>query len=324
VYGEKITQISVVSIPMLTKFRGLSHREALIFKGTRRWAEFSPFIEYSDQEASNWLAAALSFANQDLPKLHRESVGVNATLPAVSPDQVEKVLSKFGEFSTVKNKVAETGQTLVDDIARVLKVNSSYPNVRIRLDANGNFSPEQALELLAQIPLERLDYFEQPCASIDELVELRTTIKHLDLKVLIAADESIRKASDPMEVAQRQAADVVMLKVQPLGGIERSLEIARETGLRAVVSSALETSIGLSQGAYLAAALPELEFDCGLGTLSLMESDITLEPLKPVAGRVTPREIEPDAALLQKYQASPERTKWWLERLERCFGLLES
>jgi O-succinylbenzoate synthase len=309
---------------MLTKFRGLSHREALIFKGTKRWAEFSPFIEYSDQEASHWLAAALRFANQDLPRLHRESVGVNATLPAVSPDRVEAVLSKFGEFSTVKIKVAETGQTLIDDIARVLKVTSSYPDVRIRLDANGNFSPEQALELLAQIPLERLDYFEQPCASINELVELRTTIKHLGLKVLIAADESIRKASDPIEVAEKHAADIVMLKVQPLGGIERSLEIARQTGLRAVVSSALETSIGLSQGAYLAAALPELDFDCGLGTLSLMESDITLQPLKPVAGRITPREIQPDAALLQKYQASPERTKWWLERLERCFDLLEA
>jgi O-succinylbenzoate synthase len=115
-----------------------------------------------------------------------------------------------------------------------------------------------------------------------------------------------------------------MLKVQPLGGIERSLEIARQTGLRAVVSSALETSIGLSQGAYLAAALPELDFDCGLGTLSLMESDITLQSLKPVAGRITPREIQPDAALFQKYQASPERTKWWLERLERCFDFLEA
>jgi O-succinylbenzoate synthase len=309
---------------MLTKFRGLSHREALIFKGTKRWAEFSPFIEYSDQEASNWLAAALSFANQELPKLHRDTVGVNATLPAVSPDQVEEVLRKFDEFSTVKIKVAEAGQTLIDDIVRVLKVTSSYPDVRIRLDANGNFSPEQALELLAQIPIERLDYFEQPCASIDELVELRTTIKHLGLKVLIAADESIRKASDPIEVAERQAADIVMLKVQPLGGIDRSLEIARQTGLRAVVSSALETSIGLSQGAYLAAALPELDFDCGLGTLSLMESDIALEPLTPVAGRITPREIQPDAALLQKYQASPERTKWWLERLERCFDLLEA
>ena len=309
---------------MLTKFRGLSHREALIFKGSKRWAEFSPFIEYSDEEASNWLAAALTFANQDLPKLHRESIGVNATLPAVSPDQVEEVLSKFGDFSTVKIKVAEIGQSITEDIARVLKVATSYPNCRIRLDANGNFTPEQALELLAQIPLERLDYFEQPCASIDDLVELKATIKHLDLKVLIAADESIRKASDPIEVARRNAADIVMLKVQPLGGIGRSLEIAKQSGLRAVVSSALETSIGLSQGAFLAAALPELDFDCGLGTLSLMESDISSEPLRPVAGRITPREIEPDAALLAKYQASGERTQWWLARLERCFGLLEA
>jgi O-succinylbenzoate synthase len=324
VFGEKITQISVVSIPMLTKFRGLSNREVLIFKGTKRWAEFSPFIEYSDQEASNWLAAAISFANQDLPKLNRASIGVNATLPAVAPEQVEQVLGKFGEFSTVKIKVAESGQPLINDVLRVLKVAQSYPNSRIRLDANGNFSPEQALELLAQLPLDRIDYFEQPCASIDELVELRRTIGHLKLNVLIAADESIRKAEDPLEVARRKAADIVMLKVQPLGGIERCLEIAEQTGLPAVVSSALETSIGLAQGAYLAAALPELEFDCGLGTLSLMESDISANPLTAVAGRITPREVEPDVALLDKYRASAERTQWWLARLERCFELLEA
>jgi O-succinylbenzoate synthase len=309
---------------MLTKFRGLSHREALIFKGTRRWAEFSPFIEYSDQEASNWLASAISFANQELPKLNRSSVGVNATLPAVDPEDVESVLAKFGEFSTVKIKVAEVGQPLIADVLRVLKVAETYPDCRIRLDANGNFKPEQALELLAQIPLERLDYFEQPCASIDELVELRKTISHLKLNVLIAADESIRKTADPFEVARRGAADIVMLKAQPLGGIENCLEIALETGLPAVVSSALETSIGLAQGAYLAAALPELAFDCGLGTVSLMESDITSKPLLSVGGRITPREVEPDQSLLQKYQASPERTKWWLARLERCFELLEA
>ena len=309
---------------MLTKFRGLSHREALIFKGTKRWAEFSPFIEYSDQEASNWLASALSFANQELPKLNRSSVGVNATLPAVEPEQVETVLAKFGESSTVKIKVAEVGQPLIADVLRVLKVAELYPDCRIRLDANGNFKPEQALELLAQIPLERLDYFEQPCASIDELVELRKTIGHLKLEVLIAADESIRKAADPIEVARRGAADIVMLKVQPLGGIENCLEIAQQIGLPTVVSSALETSIGLAQGAYLAAALPELAFDCGLGTLSLMESDIASEPLLPVGGRLTPREVEPDQSLLQKYQANPERTQWWLARLERCFELLEA
>jgi O-succinylbenzoate synthase len=324
VFGEKITQISVVSIPMLTKFRGLSHREALIFKGTKRWAEFSPFIEYSDQEASNWLSAALSFANQELPKQHRTSIGVNATLPAVTPDQVESVLAKFGEFKTVKIKVGEVGQPLIKDVLRVLKVAESFPDCKIRLDANGNFSPEQAIELLRQLPLERIDYFEQPCATIAELVELKRTIGEQKLSVLIAADESIRKAEDPLEVARQGAADIVMLKVQPLGGIEKCLEIAKQTGLPAVVSSALETSIGLSQGAYLAAALPELEFDCGLGTLSLMESDITANPLTAVSGSITPREIEPDLALLDKNRASEERTQWWLARLERCYELLES
>ncbi len=309
---------------MLTKFRGLSHREALIFKGTKRWAEFSPFIEYSDREASNWLAAALSFANQELPKQHRTSIGVNATLPAVTPDEVESVLKKFGEFKTVKIKVGEVGQPLIADVLRVLKVAESYPDCRIRLDANGNFSTEQALELLSKLPLERIDYFEQPCATIAELVELKKTIGQLNLNVLIAADESIRKAEDPLEVARLGAADIVMLKVQPLGGIEKCLEIAKQTGLPAVVSSALETSIGLSQGAYLAAALPELEFDCGLGTLSLMESDVTANPLTAVSGSITPREIEPDLALLEKYQASAERTQWWLARLERCYELLEA
>ncbi len=309
---------------MLTKFRGLSHREALIFKGTKRWAEFSPFIEYSDQEASNWLSAALSFANQELPKLHRTSIGVNATLPAVTPDQVESVLAKFGEFKTVKIKVGEVGQPLINDVLRVLKVAESFPDCKIRLDANGNFSPEQALELLGQLPLERIDYFEQPCATITELVELKKTIGEQKLSVLIAADESIRKAEDPLEVARQGAADIVMLKVQPLGGIEKCLEIAKQTGLPAVVSSALETSIGLSQGAYLAAALPELEFDCGLGTLSLMESDITTKPLTAVSGSITPREVEPDLALLEKYRASAERTQWWLARLERCYELLEA
>jgi len=309
---------------MLTKFRGLSHREALIFKGTKRWAEFSPFIEYSDQEASNWLSAALSFANQELPKQHRTSIGVNATLPAVTPDQVESVLAKFGEFKTVKIKVGEVGQPLIKDVLRVLKVAESFPDCKIRLDANGNFSPEQAIELLRQLPLERIDYFEQPCATIAELVELKRTIGEQKLSVLIAADESIRKAEDPLEVARQGAADIVMLKVQPLGGIEKCLEIAKQTGLPAVVSSALETSIGLSQGAYLAAALPELEFDCGLGTLSLMESDITANPLTAVSGSITPREIEPDLALLDKNRASEERTQWWLARLERCYELLES
>ncbi len=309
---------------MLTKFRGLSHREALIFKGTKRWAEFSAFIEYSDQEASNWLSAALSFANQELPKMNRTSIGVNATLPAVTPDQVESVLTKFGEFKTVKIKVGEVGQPLMADVLRVLKVAESFPDCKIRLDANGNFSPEQAIVLLRQLPLERIDYFEQPCATITELVELKKTIGEQKLSVLIAADESIRKAEDPLEVARQGAADIVMLKVQPLGGIEKCLEIAKQTGLPAVVSSALETSIGLSQGAYLAAAVPELEFDCGLGTLSLMESDITANPLTAVSGSITPREVEPDLALLEKYRASAERTQWWLARLERCYELLEA
>ena len=323
-FGDKITQISVVSIPMRVAFRGLRHREALIFRGTERWAEFSPFIEYRDEEAARWLASAISFANEPLPKLNRTKIGINATLPAVPISELKKTLERFGEFQTLKLKIAEAGQSLAADLERIHYLAELYPNVRLRLDANGALSVAMAKQLVMQLTEFNIDYLEQPVSSIAEMVELRRFIAEMNLNILIAADELIRKAEDPLLVSQQKAADVVMLKVQPLGGIASALRISEQAGLPTVVSSALETSIGISQGLYLSASLEELNYDCGLGTLNLLEGDVCERPLIPENGFLEVREVEPSPRLLNEFAADSERTGWWLERLERCYRLLEA
>jgi O-succinylbenzoate synthase len=257
-----------------------------------------------------------------LPILHRDRIAVNATLPAVTPDLVERVLTNFGEFSTVKIKVAETGQTITDDIARIQIVRELYPDSKVRLDANGGFEISQAIALVDQllnVGIE-IEYFEQPVASIAEMAELRLQLSRIGVK--IAADESVRKLSDPLAVAQANAADILVLKAAPLGGIGRALAIAAEAGLPVVVSSALDSSVGLSMGAYLAAAIPDLEFDCGLATSALLAGDVTREPLRAENGFIDVRRVEVDKSKLEIFKAQDHREDWWLERLERVYKLL--
>lgn len=322
--SELLGSAAVVSIGLRTRFRGLLEREALLFKGPQGWAEWSPFTEYSDEEAAVWLRAAIEFAYQPTPALQRSQIGINATLPAVSPEQVEKVLGRFGRFSTVKIKVAEPGEDISADLARINRVVELFPDVKIRLDANGGYTVLEALNLSKtlleyKVPLE---YLEQPVASIGELAQLRVELKRNALEVQIAADESIRKATDPMAVVHAGAADILVLKAAPLGGIRQALEIAAEAALPAVVSSALETSVGLSMGAHLAAALPELTFDCGLGTASLLIGDVSSSPLKVIDGQLEVRRVEVDQSRLDTFRAEDHRADWWLERLERCYKLL--
>ena len=319
---DQITQISVVSIPLRTKFRGIQHREMLIFKGSQRFAEWSPFLEYEDPEASIWLASALEWANDPLPTTFRDKIRVNATLPAVSVPEIAAILDLFQGFQTVKIKVAEIGQGIDADIERVRAVADLYPEARLRLDANGNYSIDQAMQIAMALADLNIEYLEQPVATIDELAALKDRIAKAGLPIKIAADESIRKSTDPLEVARKQAADIAVLKVLPLGGISEARAIGSESGLELVVSSALESSIGIAQGLYLAASLPTLNYDCGLGTLNLFEGDICTEPLIPVNSEITLRVPEPDQYLLEKYAASPERTSFWLSRLERCQALL--
>jgi O-succinylbenzoate synthase len=319
---DLVSAARIVALPLRTKFRGLLEREVLLFEGPNGWAEWSPFIEYPDEEAAVWLAAAIDFAYGTTPTLHRDSIPVNATLPAVTPDLVEKVLSNFGEFSTVKIKVAEKGQGAGEDIARIQKVRELYPDSKIRLDANGGFEIQAAVELVDKLQTQgiELEYFEQPVASIAELAALRLQLSRVGVK--IAADESVRKVSDPLAVAQANAADILILKAAPLGGIKRALEIATEAELPVVISSALDSSVGLSMGAYLAAALPHLEFDCGLATSALLAGDVTREPLRAENGFIDVRRIEVDNSKLEIFKAQDHREDWWLERLERVYKLL--
>ncbi|MFM6980538.1 MAG: o-succinylbenzoate synthase [Micrococcales bacterium] len=308
----------VIELPLATKFRGLTRREMLVFEGPQGWAEWSPFVEYEPVEASVWLASAIDFAYSVQPNALRKTIQVNATLPAVAPGEVESVLARFGEFSTVKVKVGEPGQNILDDLARLIRVRIAYPEAKIRIDANGVFTVEQALALIESLDKAHieLEYFEQPCASIGELAELKVKLVG---HVKIAADESVRKASDPIAVAQANAADLLVLKASPLGGVRRALAIAEQAQLPVVVSSALESSLGISQGLHLAAALPNLEYACGLATLSLFAADLVEASLKPEGGQIEVQRVAPSPKLLDTYQADEAVTEWWLERLEDSY-----
>jgi O-succinylbenzoate synthase len=318
---ELRSTLRVVALPLATRFRGVDVREAALFEGPEGWTEFSPFVEYADHEASTWLAAAIDFGWMPQPAPLRGEIPVNATMPAVDAGSVAEVLARYDGCRTVKVKVAEPGQRLADDVARVAAVRTELGvEGRIRIDANGAWNVDEAERALHALAEYDLEYAEQPCASVDELAELRRRVKYMGIP--IAADESVRKAADPLAVARAGAADLLVIKAQPLGGVRRALEIVRDAGLPAVVSSALDTSIGLSMGTTLAAALPELDYDCGLGTASLFTADVAVPPLAPRAGALTVGRVAPDAGRLDELAASTDRRDWWLARISRCHALL--
>lgn len=321
--NDVLARTHIVALDLTTKFRGVSVREAALIEGPQGWTEFSPFVEYDDDEAANWLRAAYEYGWEPLGDVVRTRIGVNATVPAVEVSEVERVLAAFGAFRTVKVKVAESSQTLADDIARVREVRRLLgPEGRIRVDANGGWNideAEHAIHALAEFDLE---YVEQPCGSVDELAQIRKRVKYMGIP--IAADESVRKSSDPIAVARAGAADLIVIKAQPLGGVTRALEIVREAGLPAVVSSALDSSVGISMGLALAARLPELDFDCGLGTAALLASDVVEHPLVPVNGELELTRPSVSQRLLEAHRASPERIAWWHDRITRVHRRLES
>jgi len=313
----------VVALPMRVPFRGVDVREAVLFEGPSGWGEFAPFAEYDDLEGSRWLASAIEAAYAAWPAPRRDAVPVNATVPAVTAREVPAVLARFDGCTTAKVKVAERGQSLVDDLDRVASVRDTMgASARIRVDANGGWSLDQAIEALGKLAAYDLEYAEQPCATVDDLAALRKALARNGVDVRIAADESIRKAVDPLLVARREAADLVVVKVAPLGGVVRALEIVEACGLPAVVSSALDTSIGIAAGVALAAALPDLDHACGLGTVSLFDRDVASRPLRPRGGVLMPGRAEPDPEALAALAAPSDRQRWWRERLGRCHALL--
>lgn len=325
---QVLASAHAVRLPLLTRFRGIDHREALLLQGPYGWGEFAPFVEYEDAEAARWLASAIEAAWAPPVPARRDVVPVNATVPAVRPAQVAGVLARFAGCTTAKVKVAERGQELADDVARVAEVRALLgPGGRIRIDANGGWTVDAAVHALGALARFGLEYVEQPCASLAELTEARLGLARAGVDVAIAADESIRKAEDPLRVAVAGAADVAVVKVAPLGGVRAALVVAdrlgREHGLAVVVSSALDTSVGLATGVELAAALPELPYACGLGTAGLLADDVVQPGLCPMDGVVPVRRVVPDQAALTRTAADADRTRWWLERLRRCYALLD-
>ena len=298
----------VFDLPMRVRFRRQTRRSGVLLHGAAGWGEFSPFPEYDPSTCSRWLAAAREAADAGWPDPVRESVPVNTTVPAVEPERAREMVSASG-CSTAKVKVAEPGQTLGDDLARVEAVRDALgPSGKVRVDANAAWSVDEAVVALKALDVFDLEYAEQPVATLEEMAELRRRVD-----VRLAADESVRTAEDPLRVAGLEAADVVVLKVQPLGGVRRCLEVAEACGLPVVVSSAIETSVGIAAGVALAAALPELPFACGLGTVSLLDGDVTADPLLPVHGRLPVRKVVPDPALVS---ADEETVAWWMARMQ--------
>ena len=317
--GADVGDLHVYAVPLRRTFRGIDIRRGVLIRGPAGWGEFSPFVEYDDAEATAWWRAAHEAALTGWPPPVRAKVFVNATVPAVPADEVAAVLAECAGADTAKVKVAEPGQTAVDDQARLEAVRAALGVAgRIRIDANGGWDLDTAARLLPLYDRAAggLEYAEQPCATVEDLAALRRRVD-----VPIAADESIRRSDDPRRVARLGAADVAVLKVQPMGGVRACLQIAEELGLPVVVSSALETSVGIAAGVALAGALPELPFACGLGTVALLTHDVALDPLVPVDGALPVRRAEPDPGLLTKASADETTTAWWKDRAQRVAQL---
>ena len=303
------------ALGLRTRFRGITERQGLVWRGVVGWAEWSPFLDYAGAELVPWLCAADEAAERGWPPPLRTEISVNSTVPAVGPEEAYAIARAAG-CRTAKVKVAEHGQSVVEDVARVEAVRDALgPAGTIRIDANGAWSVAEALHAIRELAQFDLEYAEQPCASVEELANLRRHLARAGMNVPIAADESIRRAEDPYQVAAQEAADIAVLKVQPLGGVRACLQIAERIGLPVVVSSALETSIGIRAGLALAAALPELPYACGLNTLALLTADLVTEPLLAVDGVIRLRDLIVEESAIERHRPNHQVEKFWQARL---------
>ena len=310
-------ELHPVTLPMKYRFRRVERRDAVLIRGPQGWGEFSPFPDYPPEVTTRWLAAALEAACSVWPAPVRSRVPINVTVPAVDGPTAFAIVVASG-CATAKVKVADPGQRPEEDEERLAAVRDALgPSGKIRIDVNGAWDLDTATEMLLHLAAYDLEYVEQPVRTLEEMIELRRRVP-----VPIAADEAVRLAADPLEVAERGAADVIVLKVQPLGGVERALSLAQRSGLPAVVSSALETSIGIAAGLAAAAALPRLDFACGLGTVSLFTGDVVIDSLLPIDGHMELRRPEPDPDLVDEFTADRETSAELLRRLRRAAEVL--
>ena len=303
-----LASLRVVALPMKTKFRGIQTREVALIQGEFGWGEFSPFLEYDDAESAPWLASAIEAATQPKPELYRAEVSVNGTIPALNDVQdLERIINSFPGVKTFKVKV---GSDVSQDLQRLDLIRSIRPDAVIRIDVNGLWSVDEAEIFLNSVG--EIEYVEQPCATIEELRELK---KSVDVKIV--GDEVLRKAKDPFNVDLSGAINFLMLKVQPLGGIKRAHKLAEHHNLPVVVSSALESAVGINYGLILAASFQDMNFDCGLGTGSLMARNVADLPI--VDGKITIADVVPN---FDGLDVSADRYEWWKNRIMRTSELL--
>ena len=301
----------VIALPTKTNFRGINLREVALFQGNAGWGEFSPFLEYQPSECAPWLLSAIEAATKPWPEFHRSKVKVNGTIPALNtPSEIERIIETFPGVNTFKVKV---GENLSEDIARLAKVRSHRPNAKLRIDVNGSWSVATAITNLRAIyeNIGEIEYVEQPCQSVKELRELKAKLK---INIPIAGDEVLRKSADPFKDDLSDAVDILALKVQPLGGIARAHKLAQHHNLPIVVSSALESAVGISHGLALAASFNEINFDCGLATGSLLSANVGELPI--INGEIEVKRIDPN---FEGLEVSPDRYKWWQDRVMKTW-----
>jgi O-succinylbenzoate synthase len=306
---QLLDTLRVIALPMKTKFRGVTVREVALFKGEHGWGEFSPFLEYDDQECAPWLTCAIEAATAPKPHLFRTQIAVNGTIPAINnQSDLERIVHSFPGVKTFKVKV---GTDVSQDLQRIQNVRNLSPHAAIRIDVNGLWSVDEAEMFINSVG--EIQYVEQPCATIEELRELK---KRVDVKIV--GDEVLRKADDPFKVDLSGAIDYLMLKVQPLGGIRRAHKLAEHHNLPVVVSSALESAVGINYGLILAASFEDMSFDCGLGTGSLLANDVAQLPI--VDGKIQISDVNP---VLDGLDVSADRFEWWKNRIMRTAELLD-
>ena len=314
---EALASLRVLALPMRTTFRSLDIRETALFKGENGWGEFAPFVEYSDQESLPWLESAIEAADKPLSPALRESIPINATVPASNDEsEIEQILSWYPGVDTAKIKV---GTGIKEDLARIQAVRKHLPKAKIRIDVNGSWSVKDALfniSAIYEVTGDLLEYVEQPVASLDELKQLREA---MSVDVKIAGDEVLRKAKDPFAISLYGAIDILMLKVSPLGGIKRAMDLASHHKLPVVISSALESAVGISYGLALAARVPKLDYACGLGTSALFNQDIGDIPI--INGAIKAASYPIDLERIERYELKGERLEWWRNRISRVWNL---
>ena len=314
---EALASLRVLALPMRTTFRSLDIRETALFKGENGWGEFAPFVEYSDQESLPWLESAIEAADKALSPALRESIPINATVPASNDEaEIEQILSWYPGVDTVKIKV---GTGIQEDLVRIAVVRKHLPKAKIRIDVNGSWSVKEALlnvNAIYEVTGDLLEYVEQPVASLDELKQLK---EDMSVDVKIAGDEVLRKAKDPFAISLDGAIDILMLKVSPLGGIKRAMDLASHHKLPVVISSALESAVGISYGLALAARVPNLDYACGLGTSALFNQDVSDIPI--VNGAIKAASYPIDLDRVERYELKGERLEWWRNRISRVWNL---